>query len=124
MMTATEYSGFDAMIDDMRKALGENTTCAQFMQRIRDRCLNSPLKSLGSRMRRVSDLISSGESAEQFYVPRVANWELYAISVVGSVGKRGGLAHDGFRAIAGVRRVTRRRGLVLVVLFQKQEIDT
>ena len=55
---------------------------------------------------------------------RVANWELYAISVVGSVGKRGELAHDGFRAIAGVRRVTRRRVLVLVVLFQKQEIDT
>jgi hypothetical protein len=80
MMTATEYSGFDAMIDDMRKALGENTTCAQFMQRIRDRCLNSPLKSLGSRMRRVSDLVSSGESAEQFYVPRalqIGNYTRY-----------------------------------------------
>ena len=71
MMTATEYKGFDAVIEEMTNALGQNKTCAQIMQGLRERCLNDPLRAFGSRMRRVSELVSSGENAELFYVPHV-----------------------------------------------------
>jgi len=69
MITATEYNGFDAMIDEIKNAFGENKTCAQIMQGVRERCLNNPVRAFSSRMRRVSDLVSSGENAEQFYIP-------------------------------------------------------
>jgi len=77
MMTATEYRGFDAVIEEMKSAIGENKTCAQIMQGLRERCLNDPLRAFGSRMRRVRDLVSSGENAEQFYVPHALREDNY-----------------------------------------------
>lgn len=80
MMTATEYKGFDGVVDQMRRAAIENKTCAHVMQRLREECLNSPVRSFGARMRRVTELVQSGEKAEQFYVPlalRSGNFSRY-----------------------------------------------
>ena len=80
MMTATEYGGFDAAIEEMKNALAENKTCAHIMRGVRERCLNDPVRAFGSRMRRVRDLVRSGEDAEQFYVPhalRTGNYTRY-----------------------------------------------
>lgn len=78
LMTATEYSGFDDFIENIKS--GTNKTCEQTMQELRLFCLNDPVRAYGARMRRVDELVKAGENAEQFYTPlalRLSNMTRY-----------------------------------------------
>ena len=69
MMTATEYKGFDDLIDEMKDDERLSRTCTEKMQELRQKCLHKAETAYATRTKRIFDLVREGENAELFYIP-------------------------------------------------------